>query len=113
MSRTVWALAAPSFIVAAGGAGTDGAPAASPIAPAPTPPPTPTTVTVTPETAELMSPGTTVQLGAEVRDQRGQVMTGVVVTWASLKSKPRASQVSSFFRPMPSRRPPAASRFGR
>ena len=52
-------------------------------APAPPPPPTPTTVTVTPETAELMSPGATLQLAAEVRDQNGQVMTGVSVTWAS------------------------------
>ncbi len=52
-------------------------------APAPPPPPTPTTVTVTPETAELMSPGATLQLAAEVRDQNGQVMTEVSVTWAS------------------------------
>ena len=46
-------------------------------------PPRPTTVTLSPETAELTSPGVTVQLAAEVRDQNGQVVTGVSVTWAS------------------------------
>ena len=62
--------------------GTAPSPSTAP-SPAPPPPPTPTTVTVTPETAELMSPGATLQLAAEVRDQNGQVMTGVSVTWAS------------------------------
>ena len=40
-------------------------------------------MTVTPERPELISPGDTLQLAAEVRDQNGQVMTGVSVTWAS------------------------------
>ena len=62
--------------------GTASSPTAAPT-PAPPPPPTPTTVTVTPETAQLTSPGATLQLAAEVRDQNGQVMTGVSVTWAS------------------------------
>ena len=57
--------------------------AATTPAPVPPPAPAPTTVTVTPETVELMSPGATAQLAAEVRDQRGQVMTGVSVTWGS------------------------------
>ena len=46
-------------------------------------PPRPTTVTVSPATAELTALGATVQLTAEVRDQSGQVMGGVTVTWAS------------------------------
>ena len=62
--------------------GTASTPAATP-RPAPPPAPIPTTVTVTPETAELSSPGATVQLAAEVLDQNGQVMTGVSVTWSS------------------------------
>ena len=62
--------------------GTASSPTTAPT-PAPPPPPTPTTVTVTPETAQLTSPGATLQLAAEVRDQNGQVMTGVSVTWAS------------------------------
>ena len=83
MNRRCRALAA--LLIAATGCGgaTDGTLDAPPTTPAPTPPPTPTTVTVTPETVELMSPGATVQLAAEVRDQNGQVMTGVPVMWAS------------------------------
>ena len=69
-------------IVGCDDSGSASSPSTTP-APAPPPPPTPTTVTVTPETAELMSPGATLQLAAEVRDQNGQVMTGVSVTWAS------------------------------
>ena len=68
--------------VGCGDSGSAPSAAAAP-SPAPPPPPTPTTVTVTPETAELTSPGATLQLAAEVRDQNGQVMTGVSVTWAS------------------------------
>ena len=51
--------------------------------PPPPDPPRPTTVTVSPATAELTALGATVQLTAEVRDQSGQVMGGVTVTWAS------------------------------
>ena len=64
------------------GGGTDGTPTSAP-PPAPAPPPVPSAVTVTPEKVELGSPGATAQLAAEIRDQRGQVMTGVSVTWAS------------------------------
>ena len=46
-------------------------------------PPRPTTLTVTPSSAELVALGATVQLTAEVRDQNGQVMVGVTVTWTS------------------------------
>ena len=52
------------------------------VAPPPDPP-RPTTVAVSPATAELAALGATVQLTAEVRDQRGQVMAGAVVTWSS------------------------------
>ena len=52
-------------------------------APEPPDPPHATTLTVTPSTAELTAIGATVQLSAEVRDQYGQVMTGVAVTWVS------------------------------
>ena len=75
-------LAGLTALVGCDDSGTASSPSTAP-APAPPPPPTPTTVTVTPETVELMSPGATLQLGAEVRDQNGQVMTGVSVTWAS------------------------------
>ena len=50
-------------------------------------------MTVTPETAELTFPGATVQLAAEVRDQNGQVMTGVSMTWAS--SNERTARVDA------------------
>jgi len=64
--------------------GTDGTTTPGPTPPpAPPPPPVPSGVTVTLETVELRSPGATAQLAAEVRDQRGQVMTGVSITWAS------------------------------
>ncbi len=45
--------------------------------------PEPTTVTVTPATTEFTALDATVQLTAEVRDQKGNVMAGAVVTWAS------------------------------
>ena len=52
--------------------------------PAPPPdPPRPTTVAVTPATAQLGALGATVQLSAEVRDQNGQAMAGVPVSWSS------------------------------
>ncbi|WP_423925033.1 Ig-like domain-containing protein [Candidatus Palauibacter sp.] len=53
--------------------------------PPPPPPPTPqpTSVTVTPATAELTALGDTVRLGAEVRDQAGQVIAGATVSWSS------------------------------
>ena len=79
----IFALALPLGLFAGCGGGMDGTPTPPPVTPAPPPPPVPTTVTVTPEKVELMSPGATAQLAAEVRDQRGQVMTGVSVTWAS------------------------------
>ncbi|WP_419949772.1 Ig-like domain-containing protein [Candidatus Palauibacter sp.] len=40
-------------------------------------------MTVTPTTATLMALGRTVQLNAEVRDQGGQILTGVTVTWST------------------------------
>ena len=49
--------------------------------PQPPEPLRPTAVTVSPSTAELTAVGETVQLGTEVRDQNGQVMSGVAVTW--------------------------------
>ena len=52
----------------------------------PLPPPEPArpaSIVVTPATAEFTALGATVQLSAEVRDQNGQVMDGVTVTWAS------------------------------
>ncbi len=51
--------------------------------PPPPEPPRPTTVTVSPGAAELATPGETVQLTAEVRDQRGNVMGAAAVTWES------------------------------
>ena len=51
--------------------------------PPPPEPARPASIVVTPATAELTALGETVQLSAEVRDQNGQVMDGVTVTWAS------------------------------
>ena len=52
--------------------------------PAQTPdPPRPAIVTVGPASSRLAALGATVQLTAQVRDQGGQAMTGVTVTWAS------------------------------
>ena len=53
------------------------------VEPPPPDPPRPTTVTVSPATARLVSLGATVQLSAEVRDQKGNAMTGTAVTWTS------------------------------
>jgi len=51
--------------------------------PAPPPAPVATTVTVSPGSATLTAPGGTARFTAEVRDQNGQVMTGVFVAWSS------------------------------
>ena len=51
--------------------------------PPPAAPSVPTTVTISPAAVTLRSLGETVRLTATVRDQRGQDMTGVTVTWAS------------------------------
>ena len=47
--------------------------------PPPPPPPQPAVVTVTPGAVRLVAIDQTAQLAAEVRDQRGQVMTAVAV----------------------------------
>ena len=46
-------------------------------------PPRPAAVTVSPATATLEALGATTRLSAQVRDQNGQVMTGMSVTWAT------------------------------
>ena len=46
-------------------------------------PPRPASVTVSPAASELTAVGATVQLRAEVRDQRGNVMGGAPRTWSS------------------------------
>ena len=46
-------------------------------------PPRPATVAVAPATVQLTALGATEQLTAEVRDQSGNVMTGVAVSWGS------------------------------
>ena len=51
-----------------------------PFAPVPS---VPTTVTISPATVMLQSLGETVRLSVTVRDQHGQTMTGVNVTWTS------------------------------
>ncbi|WP_420636979.1 Ig-like domain-containing protein [Candidatus Palauibacter sp.] len=43
----------------------------------------PTAVSVTPDTANLTALGDTVRLRAEVRDQLGRIMNGMVVSWSS------------------------------
>ena len=45
--------------------------------------PAPTAVSVIPDTVALTALGQTAQLAAEVRDQAGRVMEGVVVSWSS------------------------------
>ncbi len=49
----------------------------------PVPAPVPTTVTVSPTSADLVAVGETVQLTATVKDQNGNTMTDVAVTWSS------------------------------
>ena len=56
-------------------------------------PSVPTTITVSPATATLVSFGETVRLTATVRDQHGQTMTEITVTWAS--SDPSVVRVTS------------------
>ena len=74
----------PALILAAGcGGGDSPGVMRPPPGPPPPPAPVPTTVSVTPATASLTALGRTVQLAAEVRDQGGQVLTGVTVTWSS------------------------------
>ena len=74
----------PALILAAGcGGGDSPGVMRPPPGPPPPPAPVPTTVSVTPPTASLTALGRTVQLTAEVRDQGGQVLTGVTVTWSS------------------------------
>ena len=54
----------------------------------PTPPPdppAPTTLTISPATVTFTAIGDSEQFTAEVRDQYGNVMTGVSVNWASLR----------------------------
>ena len=53
----------------------------------------PTTVTVTPSSASLSALGETVQMTATVRDQNGNAMPGVVVSWSS--SAPTAATVDA------------------
>ena len=70
-------ICALAFLLASCGGGEDR------VAPSPVAPPVPTTVTVSPPVVTLRSLGETVRLTATVRDQRGQSMTGVTVTWAT------------------------------
>ena len=76
LARQSWHAAAALFFLAVLSCG-DGATEPPPD------PPRPTTVTVSPATAELTALGATVQLTAEVRDQRGQAMPGATVAWRS------------------------------
>ena len=52
----------------------------------PSDPSRPTTVTVSPATPELTALGETLQLRAEVRDQRGNTISGATVTWTSTRT---------------------------
>ena len=56
---------------------------APPPLPPPVPPPVATTVAVDPESATLSALEETARFTAEVRDQNGQVMSGLAITWAS------------------------------
>ena len=58
-------------------------PSPEPTATATPEPARPAAVMVSPTTAELTALGATAQLGAEVRDQGSNVMTGVTVTWTT------------------------------
>ena len=89
-ARSRWSVAVPRWCIAAPLAATiavalscgGDTTAPTPPPPPPPPPPQPTTVSVTPAQVRL-TVGESAQLAAEVRDQNGQVMTGVAVTWAS------------------------------
>ena len=81
---------AVSLIVAAltgtlscGGDGSTDPTPQPPPPPPPTPPPVATSLTVSPATAALDAVGSTVQLSAEVLDQRGRAMPGATVAWSS------------------------------
>ena len=62
--------------------------------PGPTPPPIPvaTSIVVSPASTTLTALGATVQFSAQVKDQDGQAMTGVSVSWHS--SNPSVAQVN-------------------
>ena len=68
----VFALAVPSVYFGMGCGGDEGPE-----------PPVPSTITISPESATFQAIDQSVRLTATVRDQYGQVMTGVTVTWAS------------------------------
>ena len=68
-----------AWIAACGDGSTDPVPPPS----LPPEPPRATTVTISPPRAELTALGETVQFAAQVRDQNGQVMAGVTVTWST------------------------------
>ena len=86
-SRT--AVAVGLFAILSCGDGTTTGPPNPPPAPPPStppnppPPPQPASVTVAPGAVRLVAIDETAQLAAEVRDQRGQVMTGAAVAWSS------------------------------
>ena len=84
----------PALILAAAcGGGDSPGVMRPPPGPPPPPAPVPTTISVTPSTATLTALGRTVQLNAEVRDQDGQVLSGVTVAWSS--SSPAVATVAA------------------
>ncbi|WP_419940512.1 Ig-like domain-containing protein [Candidatus Palauibacter sp.] len=84
----------PALILAAGcGGGDSPGVMRPPPGPPPPPAPVPTTVSVTPATASLTALGRTVQLAAKVRDQGGQILSAVTVTWSS--SSPSVATVAA------------------
>ena len=76
ISATIGACVA--WIAACGDGSTDPVPP-----PSPPEPPRATAVFVSPPRAELTAVGETLQLAVQVRDQNGQVMDGVTVTWST------------------------------
>ncbi len=76
-------LACAAWIAGCGDGSTDPLPSPQPPPPPPPEPPRATTVTITPSTVALTALGATAQLAAEVRDQNGQAMAGVTITWSS------------------------------
>ena len=78
-----------SLLVTACGGG-DSSGSSTPTAPAPS---IPTSITITGATTPLQSIGATTQLTATVRDQRGDVMTGVSISWSS--ANPAVATVNS------------------
>ena len=69
----------------------------SSVAPPPDPP-VPTTISVTPESAVFTALGDTVRFSAQVRDQNGQVLGGVSVTWSSSDTSVAAISASGLAR---------------